>query len=300
MPAYNAEKFVSASIESVLAQTFGDFELLVVDDASTDGTAAIVESYVARDSRVRLLRHEQNKGVAGALNTGLAAARGKYIARADADDLNRPYRFDHQVAFLESHPRIFLVGGGYAPFNEEGHRLDAFHPTDSLEIAWRFVTNTYFCHPTVVFRREVYEALGGYPAVEAEDFAYFSRVVRRFPCANLPEILIDYRETLGNRSNSAKERIAKSVETQSRDNYSHYVGNAAGFTLFFSYQNGHALRLKDWFRVERDNGVILRRIAEAYGVSRWSFAFWRTRTAILRDGLRRVIGPVIRILRKAI
>jgi len=289
MPAYNAEKYITQSIDSVLNQTYENFELLVVNDASTDGTAEIIRDLAAKDGRVKLLQNTHGKGVAGGINTGLKNAKGKYIARADADDINRPYRLEKQVAFLEAHSEIFLVGGGYAPFNERGHMFDALHPTSSLEIAWRFLTNTFFCHPSVMFRREVYETLGTYPNVEAEDFAYFSGVVQKYRCANLPEILIDYRNSLGNRSNSAAERIACSVRLQAEKNYRHYVGDTKDFDIFFNYQNGRKLSLKNWWKVMTINGKILDKIMADYGMRKPSRECIRLRLLILAESFQRIL-----------
>lgn len=107
MPLYNAERYVGAAIESILEQTFSDFELLVVDDGSTDGSAAVVES--VRDARVRLIRQE-NRGCYPARNRAIAEARGRYLANMDADDLSLPTRFEKQIAYLEAHPEAVLVG----------------------------------------------------------------------------------------------------------------------------------------------------------------------------------------------
>lgn len=273
MPAYNAGKFIVESIESVLNQTYKNFELLIIIDVSNDDTERIVKEYAAKDKRVKLLRNVKEKSVAGAINTGLENACGEYIARADADDINRPYRFEKQLQYLKSHPDIAFLGGGYAPFNENGHRLDIFHPTSSVEITWKFISNSYFCHPTVIFRKEVFETLGGYPNVEAEDFAYFSEVVKKFKCANLPAILIDYRESLSNRSNSVADKIADSVKRQAIKNYAYYAGNKENFELFFEYQNRNRLFSKDLFTIEKNNFKILKKIASDYNQKMLSAEF---------------------------
>lgn len=289
MPAYNAEKFIAESIESVLNQSFEDFELLVVNDASTDGTEKIVCGFLEKDSRVYLLQNNKGKGVSGGINTGLERARGRYIARADADDINRSYRFEKQIQYLEANPNIDLLGGGYAPFNEKGHRLDIFHPTLCVEIAWRFVSNSFFCHPTVMFRREVFEKLGGYPNVEAEDFSYFSRVTRSFQCANLPVILIDYRESLTNRSFSAAEKIAQSVKQQSMENFRYYVGDEKYAELFFRYQNGNNFHWKDGVKILRLNAKILSKIRKNYGISFFSGESLKSGQNVLRDFFKKTV-----------
>jgi glycosyltransferase involved in cell wall biosynthesis len=146
MPAYNAAKYIKSAIESVLSQTFDDFELLVINDASTDDTAQIVRDIAAEDERVVLLQNDRGKGVAGAINTGLEHSRGQYIARADADDISYPERFQKQVDYLDLHPEIFLLGTGVALFDDHGPMFNVVHPSSSAEIAWRFVSRITVCH----------------------------------------------------------------------------------------------------------------------------------------------------------
>ena len=205
--------------------------------------------------------------MANALNTGRENARGEFIARADADDLNRPYRFQKQIDFLEKNPEIQLLGGGFAPFNEKGHRLDYFHPTATAEIAWRFVSDTYFGHPTVMFRRRVFEAIGGYPSVEAEDFAYFSEVVKKYRCANLPIILVDYRESDSNKSRLNAEKVVASVRKKFLENFSYYVGDTRNAEIFFDFQNAKKLKIWNLSKVMGINARIISKIRANYGMS---------------------------------
>ena len=108
MPAYNAEKYITEAIDSILFQTFKDFEFIIINDASTDSTKDIIESY--KDPRIKLVNNEQNKGVAKSLNIGISVACGKYIARMDADDIALPERFQKQFDFMEQHPNIDVCG----------------------------------------------------------------------------------------------------------------------------------------------------------------------------------------------
>ncbi len=289
MPAYNAEKYIAESIESVLAQTYNDFELLVVIDRSNDDTEKIVEKYAVKDERVRLIQNTKEKSVAGAINTGLEKARGEYIARADADDINRPYRFEKQLQYLKTHPDVALLGGGYAPFNENGHRLDIFHPTSSMEITWKFITNSYFCHPTVIFQRKIVDVLGKYPNVEAEDFAYFSEVVKKFNCANLPIILIDYRESSSNRSSLVADKVAESVKKKSIENYNYYIGSNKNFELFFEYQNKNKLFAKDFFTIEKNNFKIFNKIAIDHDQRLFSIEFMFVFATVVIEDIYKIL-----------
>jgi glycosyltransferase involved in cell wall biosynthesis len=281
MPVYNAEKYLDASIESVLNQTHNDYELLIIDDASTDKTAAIAQQYAQKDGRVRVLKNIYDKGVGGGINTGLENSKGEYIARADGDDINRPYRFELQVKYLDAHVDIFVLGGGYAPFNKNGHRMDIFHPSSSIEIAWKFVSDSFLCHPTVMFRKRIYEEFGGYPNAEAEDFVYFSKIVKKYKCANLKTILIDYRESLTNRSFSAAEKIKASVKKEFLANYYYYLGDTRDAHLFYDYQSKHYLRARNLWKVNSINWKILRKIARNYNLSVLSGEFWKVYFRIL-------------------
>ncbi|WP_278686731.1 glycosyltransferase family 2 protein [Alistipes finegoldii] len=120
MPLYNAERFVGESIENVLRQTVGDFELIVIDDASTDASAEIARAYAAKDDRIVLMHNELNSGAARTRNRALDAARGKFITFMDADDLCSPERFAKQLAFFEQHPQTDICGSYYTMFGTRG------------------------------------------------------------------------------------------------------------------------------------------------------------------------------------
>ena len=116
MPAYNAEKYIREAIDSILAQTYTDFEFIIIDDASTDATASIVESY--SDERIRFFRNEHNMGVANTLNRGLDLAVGEYIARMDSDDISLPERFAKQVEFMDTHTDVIVCGSNAIVFGD--------------------------------------------------------------------------------------------------------------------------------------------------------------------------------------
>ena len=122
MPVFNGENFLQDAVGSILGQTFTDFELIAIDDGSTDNSTALLESFRLNDRRVIIQRHTENQGVTAALNTGLALARGKYIARMDADDISLPVRFEKQVAFMETHPEIDILGSAVRLMDERGRK----------------------------------------------------------------------------------------------------------------------------------------------------------------------------------
>lgn len=198
MPAFQASATIERAIASVVAQTFTDWELIVVDDASTDETAAMAERCAARDPRIRVIRLERNQGAAAAMNRGWQSTRAPFVAIHDADDESLPGRLTAQLTFMQSHPEVHVLGGG-AQFVDEAGRTLAWvrHPMEHAELAPRRWRQSPFVHSTVVMRREFLTATGGYPAGMrlAEDYDLWMRgfAAGLFRYHNLGEILVVYR-----------------------------------------------------------------------------------------------------------
>ncbi|MFP5502223.1 MAG: glycosyltransferase family 2 protein [Candidatus Sericytochromatia bacterium] len=206
IPVYNAERTVRAAIESILAQSERDLELLVVDDGSTDGTPAILEALAAKDPRVRLVR-QANAGIASALNAGLALARGRYVARMDADDLSLPTRLERQRAALDADPALGLVSCLVAHDAPDGREaagyawhvdwLNQLVTPEAIALA-RFAESP-IAHPSVMFRLSLVEAHGGYRAGPfPEDYELWLRWMEggvRF--AKVPETLLVWNDEPG-------------------------------------------------------------------------------------------------------
>jgi len=245
LPFFNAEKFLKETLESLLNQGFQDFELLAINDHSTDKGPAIVEEFCKKDKRVKLIVNKNKKGLAGALNTGLELAKGKYIARADADDIYLPDRLKDQYEFLEKNSDIMLVGSGYAPYDGKNIIRKIYHPTNSEEIAWRFLTNTFFCHPSVMFRQSITTDVGFYHETGAEDFELFSRIIHKYKTANLRKIHILYRQHDKNASNINKDRIKNSVMETYKKNFTFYFGNSDGIEKMYRFREENILKLSD-------------------------------------------------------
>lgn len=196
MAVYNGERHLAAAIESVLAQTFGDFELLVVDDGSQDGSRTIAERY--DDPRVRVLPLTPNGGLSAALNHGLAAARSPLIARQDADDLAEPHRLEQQVARMRAHPDLALLGSRGTAIREDGTPTgEVWRPIGAVNIAWYSLVDNPFAHTSVMYRTAIVrDEMGGYDArfdPFSQDYALWTRVLLRYPVDNLPDRLIRYR-----------------------------------------------------------------------------------------------------------
>jgi glycosyltransferase involved in cell wall biosynthesis len=196
MAVYNGAHSVHAALSSILAQTYQDWDLIIVDDGSTDGTPGILESLAATDVRIRVLRNTANRGLAASLNVAWSQARGDLFARMDADDVSLPDRFHRQVEFMSAHPEIDVLGTGIELVSSEG-RLLGFRsrPESHKELQKRMYRENPFAHPSVMMRRRFLEALGGYDGrlKWAEDSDLWLRGYRQFRYHNLPEPLIRYR-----------------------------------------------------------------------------------------------------------
>ena len=195
MPVFNGERYLRAAIDSVLAQTERDFELIVIDDGSTDATASIVRGIA--DPRIRLIPNERNLGLVRSLNRGVAAARGEFVARLDADDLAMPERFARQVAFLDENPDVALLGSWYVEISPAGEPLARRRlPTAHWDLRWHLCITCPFVHSAVMWRREpVAREVGQYDErlVLGEDYDLWRRIGERFRLATLPSYLVQYR-----------------------------------------------------------------------------------------------------------
>ena len=195
MSVYNGQAFLAEAIESILNQTFRDFEFLIVDDGSTDATPEILSTYAKQDGRIRIVRH-QNKGRAVSLNIGIEQSKSPYVARMDADDISLPNRLKEQVEFMERHPEVGLLSGSYERIDGEGRLLDTVPllPRNE-EIKLAMLVNNAMCHPAAMMRREVAIACGGYRKafLDADDYDLWLRMSERSQLANLEQPILQYR-----------------------------------------------------------------------------------------------------------
>ena len=194
MSVFNGERFLCEAIESILNQTISDFEFVIIDDGSTDKTVSILDFYQRRDRRVHVYRQE-NLGLIRSLNRGCGLARGKYIARMDADDIACRGRLARQIEFMEAHPTIGVLGGAVEFIDATGKVLSlARYPIEDCEIRAALLDSSVFWHPTTVFRREVFVSVGGYRSiVDAEDYDLWLRIADKFELANLDSVVLKYR-----------------------------------------------------------------------------------------------------------
>jgi glycosyltransferase involved in cell wall biosynthesis len=193
LAVHNGEAYLDQALASVLQQTFADFELVAVDDGSSDGTAGILAS--VRDPRLQVLT-QPSAGLTVSLNRAIAGSRGALIARMDADDVALPERFARQVAHLDSHPAVGLLGTGCEEITAAGQVVDTVvPPAEDAEIRRALIRRNPFVHSSIMIRREVIERAGGYDErlPVAQDYEFWMRVAALTRLANLPEPLVRRR-----------------------------------------------------------------------------------------------------------
>ncbi len=199
----NGARFLGQTIESVLNQTFTDFEYLIVDDASTDCSPDIIAGYAALDSRIRVIRNDRRLGPAGALNRALHAARGEYFANLDHDDLAMPNRLEYQTAFLEGHASVGVVGSFVRWIDEQGQvTASRRYPTGPGLLRWGVLFRGCVVHSSALMRRFVVLRAGGYSLHHryACDYELWTRLIAVTEFDNVPEYLAAYRRTEGQAS----------------------------------------------------------------------------------------------------
>ncbi len=209
MPVYNGASFVTDALNSVFSQTLDDFELIVVDDGSTDETSAILQR--CHDPRLRLITHSTNLGGAAARNKGISVARGRYIAQIDVDDRAHPKRLERQVAFLDQNPDLDLIGSWSRMMDEAGQPLPRIRrqPLTPDAVRARLLFRCCISHRSVIARREVYDLYKYDPDFRlSQDFELFVRMTKSFKLGNLPDVLMFARvhrqQISRNKANVAK------------------------------------------------------------------------------------------------
>ena len=240
MPAWNAEKFIREAIDSILAQTFKDFEFIIINDGSTDDTAKIIRSY--KDPRIVFVDNKKNQGLIAVLNQGMGMARGGYIARMDADDISMPERFRKQIEYLDANPDVVVLGTSYREFGCSKNHLYKMEGKLGL---YDIIKVCKIKHPTTMLRKSVFDKynLRYYPDYEAcEDYELWLRVMRYGAIANLPDMLLKYRWHDDNISVRQKQlqfnntrRVQESALTRLcgtdkkvRNQFRFYFGNSIG------------------------------------------------------------------------
>lgn len=282
MPVYNGERYLRDAVESILNQTFKDFELLIINDGSSDGSRDIIKSY--NDKRIRFVENEKNLNLIATLNRGLDLVRGKYVARMDHDDTSLPDRLAEQVAFLERNPDIGACGT-YVRIFRPGFKMTVRYPTDPDGIKVRLLFRTPFAHPTVMMRMDLIRKYHLYydpDYLHAEDYELWYRFNKIVPLANIPKVLLNYRlhnssisrthrDTLNSRVQPVYAKLLGDlkIDVNKRSNDVHFLASVPRYpqdTGFLNDVEAWLIRLYEANMTEKiyDNEILFRTICERW------------------------------------
>ena len=193
MSVYNGEKYLKEAIESILNQSFKDFEFIVVDDGSTDKTPEILENYAKQDQRIKIITNSENIGLTKSLNKGIKVSKGEYIARMDDDDIAMPERIKKQIEFLEKNPNFGVVGCNVIIINETGNFVkNVVLPNNLMQVLKK---RNYLAHGSLVFQKAIIEQLGNYDEqmLYAQDYEMILRISKTFEVGFISEFLYKLR-----------------------------------------------------------------------------------------------------------
>lgn len=211
MSVYNGEKYLREAIDSILSQTFKDFEFLIINDGSTDSSRDIILSY--NDPRIRLIDNEKNTGLTRSLNKGLTLAKGEYIARMDADDISTPDRLDKQVAYMDSHPKKALLGGSAIVIDSKGNTMTRWHrPAEPELLRWLLLFDNPFIHSAAMLRSTVLQKNRlsyDYTLSHAQDYDLWQKISQFSSVANLADVVIyrrEHEENISARNNQEQKK----------------------------------------------------------------------------------------------
>lgn len=203
MPLYNAKQYLVPAIESILSQTLKNFELILINDASTDKTLRIINKFKKKDKRIRVINNRKNLRMAQSLNLGIEAAESDIIARMDQDDIAFPDRLIAQYTFLKKHPKVAVVGNDIILIDEDDEVIGKrTYPTTSKGLKKIMFRYSPFAHPTVMFRKNALKKIGGYSNDKhpCEDIDLWFRLGKRYEFASIPQFLLKYRISLNSGS----------------------------------------------------------------------------------------------------
>lgn len=304
MAVWNADRFLRPAMDSVLRQSFQSFELLVIDDGSSDGTSEVLRLYT--DPRVQVVRNDARRGLVHSLNVGIGLARGEYVARMDGDDVSHPERLLAQVRFLDREKDVALVGTWARMIDEEGEFLGLIKdPTGSREIYESLLDRNVFVHSSVMFRKRAVLKAGGYQAVRADawaaqDYHLWLRLADRYPLANLAQVLVDYRLHPGQVSTASRvvqrrcANLARRMAARRRTERGESPKALTGFRLMERLRGepgslgGDYLFLCYLYRTAERRNIALKLAWQAVLSSPLC---WRAWDLAGRESIRRMVGP---------
>jgi glycosyltransferase involved in cell wall biosynthesis len=301
MPVYNDEEYVGAAVESILRQSLPGFELVIVNDGSTDDTPAILESLATSDDRIRLY-HQANHGQPATRNRLIQLANGDFIANMDGDDISAPDRLETQINYLRQHPEVDLVGTQMEYIDPQGQPTGkpvTTTPTDPATIAWQILFGTCVFHPTWCARRETMSAEAYDPDFRyAEDYDLISRLSRCHTLANVDQPLYKLRESLSRISNEKAEEQAATARVVAHrehrvllgDDYDPALSDALiqgsdiGITAVrYGTQLAFRLAVRQGFSTA-ERTIVLRRLYDRVACAANTTLFHKVAARLLRGG----------------
>jgi len=237
MTSYNEELYIKDALNSILAQTFTDFEIIIIDDGSQDLTCDIVAEIAKADDRIVFYKNELNIGIFPSLNKGLELARGRYIVKMDSDDWSYPDRIEKQFAFMEAHPDVVISGGSMEVCDSELNVLNkrAYNLTDEA-VRMKLFRYSPFCHPTTIYRRDAALKAKGYneALLAAGDYDFYFRIGVYGKFANLSDVLLKYRSNPGSISHTKSKIQEKNTFKIRYDAVREYNYKIGFFDIFYN------------------------------------------------------------------
>jgi glycosyltransferase involved in cell wall biosynthesis len=261
LPVYNGSAYLEESIKSILDQTYSNFEIIIINDGSTDESPLIIQKF-KDDQRIRFF-NQQNQGLSAALNRAIGLAKGKYLARQDQDDISLPLRFEKQIEFLENHPDYAMVGTWAEILGEKTRtRRSHKHPAESSILKFDLLFNNPFVHSSVMMRKSTFDQIGLYSTDKSrqppEDYELWSRIAKKFEVANIPEILLIYREVPGSMSRDKLNPLLERLVRISAENLAWFSGrkssdtdcaDLAALTHGVNHRFSHGLHFKEFAKL---------------------------------------------------
>ena len=226
LPVFNCEKYIDKSINSILNQSYRNFELIIINDGSTDKSENIIKSF--RDKRIRYYSQE-NQGLAKSINQGIKLARHEYIARQDADDISLPQRLEKQITYLQSNPNCNLLGTWAKIINEDKiTNRYLIHPSTNSGCVYKLLFDCCFTHTSVMIRKSIFKEVGTFnennDKVPPEDYEMWSRIAKKSNVANIPEVLVYFREHSSSMSYNKPLKLRYNAAKISIDNILYFSG----------------------------------------------------------------------------
>lgn len=310
MPVFNGENFILKAIESVLCQSMEDFELLVLDDGSVDGTANIISSI--KDDRVKIFRHE-NSGLPATLNKGIALSKAEYIARLDHDDIMLPDRLAKQCSFLDQNRNIGMVGT-WAQIYVGEEPVERFHkhPCSAQAIRLHLLFDNPFVHSSLMIRKSIFEVAGCYTEdpdrLPPEDYELWSRFSRHCDLANIPDVLTIYREVPSSLSRAGINPFIKKITQFSSENIYAFMDGMCTYEECYALSSAYhdfdagSQRIKKDKALEMFDNIVSRMARDLPADDEFSSVSARIKAKLrsryfpynLPVNIRKRVGPIVR------